>query len=65
MAANVVPFPSDARKLFSDLAGNPFIAMCFVDGDLRVYTKGLDDRANVVIRTLLGLLEEEANGKEE
>lgn len=53
-----------ARKLFTDLAGAPFIAMCFVDGSLRVYTKGLDSRANSLVRRLMDLLEEEVDGEE-
>lgn len=61
--SDVVPLPNaQARKLFSDLADSPFIALCFVETDLRVYTKGLDPRATALIRRLLDLLEEEADG---
>lgn len=66
MASNVVPLPAaQARKLFSDMAESPFMTLCFIDGGLRAYTKGLDPRANELIRRLLHLLEEEeANGQE-
>jgi hypothetical protein len=56
---------AQARKLFSDLSDSPFIALCFVDDDLRVYTKGMDHRTLAIIRKLLDLMEEEPDGKEQ
>ena len=64
--SDVVPLPNaQARKMFTDLADSPFIALCFVDSDLRVYTKGLDERALTFVRRMMHLLEEEVDGTQQ
>lgn len=34
-----------AKRMLRDLQDAPFVVLAFTDGELRIYTKGLDDAA--------------------
>jgi hypothetical protein len=45
-----------AHRFLDDLAEAPFIALVLSDGDVRVYTKGLDDETMEQVASLIATI---------
>lgn len=65
MAQTITLERKRAQKFLELLAERPFVCLVHVDGDLRIFSKGMSDEELTEVRARLAEIEGDADGEDE